>query len=393
MTTAHLALIPRDGLFCKDGRDWHTSSSGRGHGLDWPWPSTVLGALRTASGRIQETLRNSQFERADWHAHTRAVTLSRTLVLRRPLVQMHAARGVWEVHDRVWPAPADARRLEGHDQLVALAPQPAQLPTLGRDDDDVREALWAPLLPDKAKPLGTSRWWSEARFAAWLAGAPVSAAADGDAFEPVRRIQAHVKIRADLLTAEDGALYSHDIVETIEGGAEWALGIEAELPDSMVPTVASLGSDSRLAIVERIPPSLFEPPASILDAFRPGVPGLRLVVVSPARFGRGWLPSGFAPRDRELRGRLPGCDTELVLRAAIVPRPVYVSGWDMAEGRPKPTSAHVPPGAVYFFQRVDQRPFGESDARSLWLTAIGQRVDHGYGRVVPAIWHPPRTTS
>ena len=35
-TTKHLALVPRDGFFAKDGRGWHTSVSGRGHGLDWP---------------------------------------------------------------------------------------------------------------------------------------------------------------------------------------------------------------------------------------------------------------------------------------------------------------------------------------------------------------------
>ena len=37
------ALLPRDGLFCKDGRGWNTSSVGRSHGHPWPPPSTLRG--------------------------------------------------------------------------------------------------------------------------------------------------------------------------------------------------------------------------------------------------------------------------------------------------------------------------------------------------------------
>ena len=49
-----LVLVSRDGWFCKDGRGWRTSSLGRAHGLAWPFPSTVRGALRTAWGRSLE---------------------------------------------------------------------------------------------------------------------------------------------------------------------------------------------------------------------------------------------------------------------------------------------------------------------------------------------------
>jgi CRISPR-associated protein Cmr3 len=80
----------------------------------------------------------------------------------------------------------------------------------------------------------------------------------------------------------------------------------------------------------------------------------------------------------------------VVLRAAVVPRPLHVSGWDMAARAPKPTSRMVPPGAVYFFERVDGQPFGEAEARALWLAAIGARTDEGFGRVVPGTWNPKR---
>jgi hypothetical protein len=58
-------------------------------------------------------------------------------------------------------------------------------------------------------------------------------------------------------------------------------------------------------------------------------------------------------------------------------------------GAPKPTSRMVAPGAVYFFERADGRPFGKADARSLWSATIGSRTDDGLGRVVPGVRSTP----
>ncbi len=382
---ARVALVPRDGLFCKDGRGWHTSASGRGHGLHWPWPSTVLGALRTAWGRAEESRTGQHFGRQDWRERTAVLQLGRTLVLRRP------PDAPWTGKHRVWPAPSDALWLEGCAEARRLEPAPPSLPTLGRDDDEAREALWVPLLDEEAKPLPAPRWWSEEFFAGWLAGRSVQAQDPGNAFEPSRRVQVRVGIQAEELTAREGALFSHDVVETLEPAAEWAIGVEVVLPGGDTPALATLGSDSRLAPIETLPAQVFDPPVAVEDAFRPGSSGLRLVVVSPACFERGWLPDGLERRGREFRGRLGPLEGEVVLRAAMVPRPVPVSGWDMAGGAPKPTSRMVPPGAVYFFERADGRAFGDGDARCLWLASLGARIEEGFGRVVAGTWSPRRS--
>jgi CRISPR-associated protein Cmr3 len=160
------------------------------------------------------------------------------------------------------------------------------------------------------------------------------------------------------------------------------------LPVGELPKVATLGSDSRLSRVESLPTTLFEPPARVIEAFRAASPGLRLVAASPLCFAKGWLPDGFVKINGEYRGQLAGLG--VILRAAFVPRPIHVSGWDMAKGEPKPTSRMVPPGSVYFFERADGKPFGETEAKSLWLAALGTRTDEGFGRVVPGVWRPTR---
>ena len=379
-TTTHLALVPRDGFFAKDGRGWHTSASGRGHGLDWPWPSTVLGALRSLWGRGEETRTGITLTPDDWRSRTQPIRLGRTLVLRRK----HGA--AWRVEDATWPVPLDALWLEGRQEVHRLDPVAPIAPTLGRDDDDAREALWRPVPDGAQKPLASPRWWSSEEFISWLAGKPVNVC--GEALGTTRRIQVHVGIRPEELTSDDGVLFSHDVVETLDPGGEWALGVEVELPAGELPKVATLGSDSRLSRVESLPTTLFEPPSRVLEAFRSSSPGLRLVAVSPLCFEKGWLPDGLVDTNGEYRGRLPGLD--VILRAAFVPRPIHVSGWDMAKGEPKPTSRMVPPGAVYFFERADGQPFGEAEAMSLWLAALGTRTDEGFGRVVPGVWRPAR---
>jgi CRISPR-associated protein Cmr3 len=224
----------------------------------------------------------------------------------------------------------------------------------------------------------------------WLAGRAVQAPGK-EALSLARRLQVRVGIRGEELTAEEGALFSHDVVETLEREAEWAIGVEAQLSGDALSGVATLGSDARPVRIEPLPESLFDPPAEVMAAFQRKSAGLRIVTVTPACFTQGWLPDGLSRRRNEYRGRLANLG-EVILRAAFVPRPMHISGWDMAAGAPKTTSRMVAPGAVYFFERADGQPFEEADARALWLTAIGSRTHEGFGYVVPGIWSPARNS-
>ena len=378
----HVALVPRDGFFAKDGRGWHTSSSGRGHGLDWPWPSTVLGAIRTAWGRDEESRTGTTFSREDWRTRTAPIQLGRTLALRRK------PGSAWQRQDIAWPVPMDALWFDEKREVSRLEPRPPLAPTLGRDTDAAREGLWRPVAEDANKPRPAPRWWSDGDNTAWLAGEAVQQRTD--VLRTTRRLQVHVGIRDEEATADPGILFSHDVVETLELGAEWALGTEVTLPAGDLPDSVTLGSDSRLARVEELPEELFEAPAGVVAAFQRPCAGLRLVTVTPLCFNRGWLPDGFTESGGEYRGRLPGLPQELVLRAALVPRPVHVSGWDMVRGVPKPTSRMVPPGAVYFFELADGTSLTEEVTDSMWLAALGARTDEGFGRVVPGVWRPLR---
>ena len=401
----HIALLPRDGLFCKDGRGWHTSASGRGHALDWPWPSTLRGALLTAWGREQETETGQIKSNDEWLDHKRKgdVRLGASLALYRPHGEPR-----WQQAHRVWPAPADALWLEGRDNVFRLLPQEPKIKTLGRDDDVAREALWVPSTPAKTKPRKAPQWLCEKEFVSWLSGTNISAAKSDNFIVSQKRVQAHVGIDEDSFTHKESILFSHDVLEMLAPRRkkrqpplhEWAIAVQAELKSGDLPGLATLGSDGRLSRIDRaLADDLFAPPEELLSAFEQKPSGLRLVVVTPARFKGGWLLDGFEAVDGEyighlsdLVGELPGMKEdemkeEVILRAAFVPRPLHVSGWDVAKGRPKRSDRLVPPGAVYFFQRRNGGRFTRKEAEALWLAALGERQEEGFGRVVAGVWN------
>jgi CRISPR-associated protein Cmr3 len=313
---------------------------------------------------------------------TAGIELRQSLVLQKPINES------WNVKHRVWPIAADALWLEDENTVFRLSPRPCsiEVSTMGIDDDDARELLWMPDV-HRSKPAAAPQWWNEEDFSAWLAGSPVKVRPKSQWLWPSRRMQVHVGIRADELTANDSALFSHDVIETLERNAEWAIGFCAQFPGDLTANVATLGSDSRTARVERLPEEMFAPPPSLLNAFKEGSRGLRLVTVTATSFENGWRPDFFKSQDKEYRGRLSAIDGDLILRAAFVRRPVHISGWDMFKGQPKPISRMAASGSVYFIERVDGRKFTESDARALWLAAIGQRTHEGFGRIVAGTWN------
>lgn len=383
MATQRWALVPRHGLFFKDGRGWFTSDSGRGHALAWPFPSSVLGALRTAYGRSVESSIGRPWTSDEWQKHTSSIVMGPMIALRR------FGRESWEPSHRMWPVPADAWYGEGARNVKPLVPHEPLAKTLGRHDEPARELLWRPEIP-REKPDTAPAFWTEEEFAQWISckSVPTLSRDERELRHLPGRIDVHVSIDSTTRSALDGALFAHEVKETLQvtddGIFEWALAMKSDMPEARTLDAPwTLGSDKRIAYPEPIDDSMFQ--LSTEATFR-DAPGLRLFVVTPAHFTAGWVPDGFVSNGQEYLGKLPGIDDELVLRAAFVPRAMHVSGWDMVNRRPKPTRQLVPGGSVYFFQKVDGSIFGAHEIESLWLQSIGQDMQEGFGRVVAGPW-------
>ncbi|AKQ70339.1 CRISPR-associated RAMP Cmr3 [Myxococcus hansupus] len=394
MSDACFALLPRDGLSAKDGRGWYTSEVGRGYSLPWPLPTTVRGALRAAWGHDVMAATGITLSPASWEHRSEQVGLQRFIALRRALGESFT-----RAH-RMWPVPADAVRVldeRGAECLVRLEPHPGGSRTLGPDEDDAREALWHPRRSASGKPLTSPLFWPESRMMAWLSGAPVSPMPEQEGLS--QRTDIHLAIDVETQASQDSMLHSREVVEMLRaqrqaGGfavEEWALGLSCVWPDpaSGLPRgPVGLGGRRRLSSVERLDVALFAMPDALAQRTR----GLRLVLATPAEFQRGWLPDGFervAGAPPRYVGRLPCVDAPVVLRAALVPRALEVSGWDMVLRRPRPTRRWVPAGAVYFFEKHGGGDFTAEELRALWLASWGSGHAEALGQVLPGVWQPP----
>lgn len=382
MSLARFALLPRDGLFLKDGRGWYTSDVGRSHAHPWPLPSTVRGALRAAWGQALIARAGRRLAPEEWEQETAEVKLGRLLALWRPLGHAFAPG------HRLWPTPADAVSVDGRVRRLLPRPPPSDVATLGPGDDEALEALWRPRTPP-GKPERMPLFWTDEALRRWLRGeTPETRRAP----EPVRRTDVRVTLSALTQTAEPGMLYQAEVLETLgPGSGEWALGVECALPEASPDYPrgpVGLGGRRRLAMAEPVAAELFDAPAELPGDSR----GLRLMLATPARFTRGWLPDGLERGSHEGRpawvGMLPEVREPVVLRAALVPRALELSTWDMARGAPRATRRLVPAGAVYFFERVDGGRFSARTLRALWLTAWGGGQEEGLGRVLPGHWNP-----
>jgi CRISPR-associated protein Cmr3 len=378
MSTVRFALLPRDGLFCKDGRGWYTSDVGRSHAHLWPPPSTVRGALRAAWGHSLMARTRGTLPPEAWERETQGVVLGMLLALWRPY-----GKDFFAPEHRLWPTPADALSVDGH--MRRLLPRPSTVATLGPEDDDALEALWRPALPP-GKPEPLPLFWTDETLRRWLRG---EVPEPQRTLEPVRRADVRVTLDPSTQAAVPGMLYQAQVLEMVERSGEWALGVECALPEhspGFPQGPVGLGGKRRLAMAEPVGAELFAAPADLPRSS----PGLRLVLATPAHFQCGWLPDGLERGEHEGQpawvGTLPGVEGRVVLRAALVPRPLELSTWDMARGGPRATRRLVPAGATYFFEKVDGRGF--TGLSTLWLAAWGGGREEGLGRVLPGHWNP-----
>lgn len=91
---------------------------------------------------------------------------------------------------------------------------------------------------------------------------------------------------------------------------------------------------------------------------------VKIVLLTPAYFNRGWMPDDENWSPWVGSGRLV---------SVAVGKPHLISGWDMAMNGPKPLRHYVPAGSVFFFENADvsSRPFTETPPDSPDHGAMG----------------------
>lgn len=373
MTTAlqppiTLALEPLDVLFFRDGRPFAPGAvltSGR------PVPQTLAGALRTwileAKGcdfkALGEAVRKGQSFGEALAAQSSALGALADMAIRGPWFTCNG--------QPVVPVPATLRRIERDndhpERIVRLNPFKDPMP--GWRSELGEKPLWW-RGKGRLNPLGDA-FLTMAGLAQFLNGKdpqPETVLRDLLAYD--RRVG--IQIASATQTVVDGALFSAGFLALKPGVG---LAAEIRLPKETgleIPaaTVLPLGGAGRRVAVTRREPLAWPRPQKHTAPAKHRL----LLLTTPALFEaneaqNAWKPPGLQPK------------------AAAVPRPEPVSGWDLALRGPKPLRFAVPAGAVYFLDS----PAGAHDAMTTdsWVSGslcTGETAAAGWGAFIEGVW-------
>ncbi|HEX4960991.1 MAG TPA: type III-B CRISPR module-associated protein Cmr3 [Thermoanaerobaculia bacterium] len=377
-------IEPFDPLIARDGRP---SAVGRFDTTSFPFPSMVAGAVRTRMGSVNGAfaLSGSALDELKERVHVRGPLLA----------ELNPDDGA--VEEWLAPAPRDAVVLEeegAKPEIRRLAPRSL---ALGETLDSFQDMGLLPLRLHGSggrgkPPQGIPAFWRWSRFESWLR-TPVDepgidVAALGACRLPVE-IRAHLAIQPGERVGLDGMLFQTSGLRFLYEGPKgtprlaprrlalslWSQGATVAGRDlELAEQLAPLGGERRLARWSRasrqwprLPPDVLE---TIVETGR-----ARLILLTPAIFAQGALPGWNG--------------TAATVRAAAVPRPEIVSGWDLAAGRPKKTRRLAPAGSVYFVELAGAKLDFHRWCEETWLNCVSDDAQDrrdGFGLAALGTW-------
>lgn len=394
----NLLIQPRDPMIARDARPFSADPGGRAVTLNWPYPSTISGALRTFIG-------NTATPPFNWNGN--GPQLARQILTRGPFLMRHM-RDAWHWY---LPAPLDTVQFRDNgSSTITVAPlRPSNLRKEQGCDlpPGIAAVLQLESSAPEGKPVEGQLYWSRDALLDHLVtpGQLTSLVTprwmDATALVP-HDSRVHVGIDRATGTSEAGRLFSTRGLAFDDATA--MLCQVGNLPDAHTWTPASgsmpVGGERRIATIRPAPdaaalPLGYDPR---LDALAGSQPYIRLYLATPAIFSDGWKPGWLsletdAQQNKTLQGTPPGFEPatfKLRLEAAAVGRRVAISGWNLERGKRGPKANHyaVPAGSVYFFTIV-QGTLTNDIIGKLWLASICDRDDHqqdGFGLVLPGMW-------
>lgn len=382
----YLFLRPLDVLYLR-GNSLFGQAGDHSEALMPPWPSVAAGAIRTRI--LADHLRGSGISIEEYAAEGRLPEGPLGACLGTPgapgafqLTHFSIARMANGGAEVFMPLPADTVVQETDPGACRyLVPQKMAQGVLSSYPLGALPVLRSPA---PGKSLGGMLLTLKG-LAAYLEGAPIKPEHMTKA-EDLWRLETRLGIGLSALTrtADEGRIYTSMVVAMREktGFLAGVAGASGLVPRS---GLLRFGGDGRS--VEIRPCSLTVPEPHWETLKKTG--RFKLMFQTPGLFPDGWRLPGLERREEGWRWVRDGFDARLA--AVAFPRPEVISGWDLAESRPKPALRSVAMGSVYWFEDLH----GDLQALRRLLTEgvqakdnriFDQRRAEGFNRVFIGAW-------
>ena len=405
-TRTTLDFIPTDTLFCRDQRPL-SAGSGYGHGANWPLPTILHSAVRTALLREVGTLPSTQkagYNRAGKAHGSFGSELFNWLNIHGPFPvkgdAVYFPRPLDLVPSKNDAADTVAKLLQVISQTgTSNLPAPlthvvanCETPSKDKLEDWInRECFEKYLKGEDGFPLKKLELWDTEHRIGVALDDETETAKDGQLYAAE-----HLRLRPDVRLR-----FSCSQPPTHKNGNATENGI---LPEQLKGEMIQLGGEARFGQVQA-GGELVLPSIEITGTC------VKWVLLTPAIFKHGWLPGWIGEKGEILlktvvkddrakfrRNRREGTgnhdagieEIKATLVAACIGKAQVIGGWglvgDEKNGTPKATQLAVPSGSVYYFKAAS-----ETDAGNLAKALQGRcRSDFfgekGLGLGVCGIW-------
>jgi CRISPR-associated protein Cmr3 len=339
-------IEPADVLFFRDSRSFNRGDDNVARMVFPPTPMPFYGALR--SSLISESW--DTFADFVGGVETAASSVVGSASQLGSLSITHFSLGLKTGGkvEPLFPIPADLVGLQEGEETMVLSPRKAG----DNMETNMPSVIEAYVIGDGALGLQTPSGFLNAKaLSEYLKGIKISRSdiiPESDLFVKEHRVG--IARAGDTGIAREGMLYSAEFArlnKTLgDGSAVVGFWIGVEGDGGLLSgrgRVLRLGGESRTSFCE----TGLDQKANLELA--PPAGRFKSILLTPAVFTNGWIPDGLDPATGE--GVVAGRRVKLI--SAIVKRSIPISGWDIAQGRPKPARRAVPQGSVYYFESLD----------------------------------------
>lgn len=290
-----LRIQPRDPMVVRDGRPFGLGD--RMYSLNWPYPPTLAGMVRTLIGKLQSQVDNP-FANKEFLQKLKAIEVGGPLPIK---------------NDRVFfSAPGDALLYNTRQGKRYVPLRPQQLQTGEGTDLSGQWPVDVAIATERGKPLPAPPFWSADMMEDWLCQDIEEGFSHSDQGEDVlvelpQDVRVHVSIDPRTYRAKDGELFCTKGVTFLEGnravsqwsevceiamGARIRTGLDMGPLSQAKPLLHPFGGKGRLAHItsESTPLKGWEIPDKLKSSLGKAM-GVRMILATPAAFAKGWLPA------------------------------------------------------------------------------------------------------
>lgn len=359
-----------DTLFFKESRPIEAVGGAQLQSVFPPPARTLVGAIRTAIGEAVGV---------DWRAYgTDARHPLRALMGDAQHLGPLSFQGPVLERDgqRLFPVPLAVLAAQGPRGMTFTRLRPSDTP-VDCDIGRVRLPVKATAL-DGAKPM-EGKWMTQQGLERFLRG-EAPRAQDLIAVAELLSHEDRLGIGRNVQTGSvvEGLLYQTRHIRPRPGVRVGMSVSGLVLPELPMAGLAKLGAEGRMAHWQRAD-------AAAVPAAKGALTRALVVLLTHARFGRGWLPDGLAAVTQPdgstaWEGKMQGVDVRLL--CAVTGKPVREGGWDLASHAPRAMDSLVPAGSCYFLECLEPGV----DAQRLVKGAWGLDTQWGRGEIAVGAW-------